>query len=95
MIKKLLLLYALVVLAAVGTADAASSTLILDGSTTVGPLAKSFATYFTRKYGQHVTVSESGSGNGAKSLIKNFCLPRNSGIIKNLSFSVNPCISAD
>ena len=73
MIKKLLLLYALVVLAAVGTADAASNTLILDGSTTVGPLAKSFATYFTRKYGLHVTVSESGSGNGAKSLINGSC----------------------
>jgi len=73
MIKKLLLIATLLVFTAVRTADAASSTITLDGSTTVGPLAKSFATYFTKKYGVRVTVSESGSGNGAKSLINNTC----------------------
>jgi len=73
MINKLLLIAALLVFAAANTADAASNTITLDGSTTVGPLAKSFATYFTKKYGVHVTVSESGSGNGAKSLINNTC----------------------
>ena len=73
MIKKLLLLFVLVIVGTVGSADAATSTIVLDGSTTVGPLAKSFANYFTRKYGVHVTVSESGSGNGAKSLINGSC----------------------
>ncbi|MCX6177932.1 MAG: phosphate ABC transporter substrate-binding protein [Chlorobiales bacterium] len=73
MIKKLLHLAALLIFTAVGTADAATNTIVLEGSTTVGPLAKSFATYFTKKYGVRVTVSESGSGNGAKSLINNTC----------------------
>ncbi|WP_076792802.1 phosphate ABC transporter substrate-binding protein [Chlorobium sp. KB01] len=73
MIKKLLLLVALLSF----TADAGSATpvktIVLDGSTTVGPVAKSFAAYFTRKYGVRVSVSESGSGNGAKSLINGSC----------------------
>jgi phosphate transport system substrate-binding protein len=51
----------------------AKNTIIIDGSTTVGPIAKSFAAYFTRKYHVQVTVSESGSGNGAKSLINSTC----------------------
>jgi phosphate transport system substrate-binding protein len=45
----------------------------LDGSTTVGPIAKSFAAYFTKKTKVSVSVSESGSGNGAKSLINKTC----------------------
>ncbi|NTW83931.1 MAG: phosphate ABC transporter substrate-binding protein [Chlorobiaceae bacterium] len=53
--------------------DAAVNAIVLDGSTTVGPIAKSFASYFTKKYGVSVTVSESGSGNGAKSLINGSC----------------------
>ena len=73
MIKKLLLLLALTVFTAPGTSEAATGTIVLDGSTTVGPLAKSFASYFTKKYGVRVTVSESGSGNGAKSLINGSC----------------------
>ena len=73
MIKKLLLLVALTVFAALGTTEAATNAIVLDGSTTVGPLAKSFASYFTKKYGVRVTVSESGSGNGAKSLINGSC----------------------
>ncbi len=73
MMKKLLLLVILLAFAVTGTADAAGKTIVLDGSTTVGPVAKSFATYFTKKYGIRVTVSESGSGNGAKSLINGSC----------------------
>ncbi|MEI8185352.1 MAG: phosphate ABC transporter substrate-binding protein [Chlorobiaceae bacterium] len=73
MIKKLLLLLALIIFVTEGSAIAATSTIVLDGSTTVGPLAKSFAAYFTKKYGVPVTVSESGSGNGAKSLINGSC----------------------
>ena len=60
-------------LLAAGDASAAGNKLVLDGSTTVGPIAKAFAAYFTRKYHVEVTVSESGSGNGAKSLINKTC----------------------
>lgn len=73
MIKKFLLLVVLLAVSLSATAGAAVGTLVLDGSTTVGPLAKTFAAYFTKKYGVRVTVSESGSGNGAKSLINGSC----------------------
>jgi phosphate transport system substrate-binding protein len=44
--------------------------IIVDGSTTVGPIAKAFAEYYMAKNpGVNITVSESGSGNGAKALI--------------------------
>lgn len=55
-----------------GTAGAASK-IVIDGSTTVGPIAKAFASYYTKTTGVQVTVSESGSGNGAKSLINKTC----------------------
>ena len=55
-------------------AAADSNTLVLDGSTTVGPIAKAFAGYYMEKNpGVNVTVNESGSGNGAKSLINSAC----------------------
>ena len=73
MLRKLLLLAALLVFIAPVITEAADGTIVIDGSTTVGPLAKSFANYFTKKYGVRVTVSESGSGNGAKSLINGSC----------------------
>lgn len=51
-----------------------SSKLVLDGSTTVGPIAKAFAEYYMAKHKDvNVTVNESGSGNGAKSLINSTC----------------------
>lgn len=56
-----------------GSAEAARNSISIDGSTTVGPIAKSFAAYFMKKYKVPVTVSESGSGNGAKSLINGTC----------------------
>jgi len=63
---------ALLGLTAVGSA--AEETLVLDGSTTVGPIAKAFAEYYmARNKGVNITVSESGSGNGAKSLINGAC----------------------
>jgi len=55
-----------------GEASAAGK-IVMDGSTTVGPIAKSFAAYFTKTTGTEVTVSESGSGNGAKSIINGTC----------------------
>ena len=48
--------------------------IVVDGSTTVGPIAKAFAEYFMTVHKDvNVTVSESGSGNGAKSLINGAC----------------------
>ncbi len=50
------------------------NTIVLDGSTTVGPIAKAFAEYYMQNHpGVTITVSESGSGNGAKSLINGTC----------------------
>lgn len=71
--KSVLMLALLALVFSAPVHAAAGDTIVLDGSTTVGPLAKSFAAYFNRKYGVKVTVSESGSGNGAKSLINKTC----------------------
>lgn len=63
----------LIALLASGQAQAEDK-LVLDGSTTVGPIAKAFAEYYmAREKGVNVTVSESGSGNGAKSLLNGTC----------------------
>ena len=52
----------------------AEENLVLDGSTTVGPIAKAFAEfYMAANPGVNVTVSESGSGNGAKALLNGSC----------------------
>jgi len=59
--------------AGAATAEDANK-LVLDGSTTVGPIAKAFAEYYMAKHKDvNVTVNESGSGNGAKSLINSTC----------------------
>lgn len=48
--------------------------IVIDGSTTVGPIAKAFAEYYMSvNKDVNITVSESGSGNGAKSLINGTC----------------------
>ncbi|MBU4199419.1 MAG: PstS family phosphate ABC transporter substrate-binding protein [Verrucomicrobia bacterium] len=48
--------------------------IVVDGSTTVGPITKAFAEYYMGKRPEvNITVSESGSGNGAKSLINAAC----------------------
>lgn len=70
--KKMLMLVAVFCFAAAGPVQAQDK-IVMDGSTTVGPIAKSFAAYFTKNKGVEVTVSESGSGNGAKSLINGAC----------------------
>ena len=52
----------------------AQDKLVMDGSTTVGPIAKAFAEYYMRQNpGVNITVSESGSGNGAKALLNGTC----------------------
>jgi phosphate transport system substrate-binding protein len=48
--------------------------VVMDGSTTVYPVAKAFAGYYMAKHPDvNVTVSGTGSGNGAKSLITGRC----------------------
>lgn len=55
-------------------AAAQKNAIVVDGSTTVGPIAKAFAEYYMRKNpGVNITVSESGSGNGAKGLVNLAC----------------------
>ncbi len=67
----------LAVMAAAGAAGAEGSgptEIVIDGSTTVGPIAKAFAEYYMKEHpGVSITISESGSGNGAKSLINGVC----------------------
>lgn len=51
----------------------AEKSIVIDGSTTVGPIAKAFADYYKEKTGVGATISESGSGNGVKSLVNGAC----------------------
>lgn len=52
----------------------AEEKIVIDGSTTVGPIAKAFAEYYMGiNKDVNITVSESGSGNGAKSLLNSTC----------------------
>lgn len=70
--KKILLSSAIT--AAIALSAAAEQKIVLDGSTTVGPIAKAFAEYFMAAHPEvNITVSESGSGNGAKALVNNTC----------------------
>ncbi len=72
--KKLCGLVLFGVLGIFGIAKADNNKIVIDGSTTVGPIAKAFAEYYMGKHPNvNITVSESGSGNGAKSLINNTC----------------------
>jgi phosphate transport system substrate-binding protein len=73
---------ALIAALVVGAMGLAATTLsardgkrvVVDGSTTVGPIAKAFAeTYMAKHPDVQISVSESGSGNGAKSLINGAC----------------------
>jgi phosphate transport system substrate-binding protein len=60
--------------AAAGIAAGEANKIVVDGSTTVGPIVKAFAEYYMAKHPEvNITVSESGSGNGAKSLINAAC----------------------
>lgn len=66
MVKSMVAAGALMGLAGQVLADS----IVLDGSTTVGPISKAFAEYYMqRNPGVNVTVGESGSGNGARSLV--------------------------
>ncbi len=61
------------VAATVGVSSAENK-IVIDGSTTVGPIAKAFAEYYMAAHPDvNITVSESGSGNGAKGLVNSTC----------------------
>lgn len=52
----------------------ADTTIVCEGSSTVGPLAKAFAEYYMKNNPNvNITVSESGSGNGAKAIVNGTC----------------------
>ncbi len=64
----------MICLALAAPAVAADAKIVIDGSTTVGPIAKALAEYYMAENpGVNLSVSESGSGNGAKSLINGAC----------------------
>ncbi|QBG47236.1 PstS family phosphate ABC transporter substrate-binding protein [Verrucomicrobia bacterium S94] len=69
--KKIL---AMTAAAAVAASAGASDKIVIDGSTTVGPIAKAFAEYYMAANPDvNITVSESGSGNGAKAMMNANC----------------------
>ncbi len=60
--------------ALITAASANAAKIVCEGSSTVGPLAKAFAEYYMSKNQDvSVTVSESGSGNGAKAIVNGTC----------------------
>lgn len=77
----------------------AADKIVMDGSTTVGPIAKAFAEFYMRENpGVNISVSESGSGNGAKSMLNGNCDIANlSRDLKDtekeamVSKGINPC----
>jgi len=73
--KKIMAATTAAMLMGIGAATAGDANKIaVDGSTTVGPIAKAFAEYYMGKYPEvNITVSESGSGNGAKGIINGTC----------------------
>jgi phosphate transport system substrate-binding protein len=73
-IKKAVLSVA--VITAIALTASAEQKIVIDGSTTVGPIAKAFAEYFMVAHPDvNITVSESGSGNGTKALVNNTGVP--------------------
>jgi phosphate transport system substrate-binding protein len=71
---KIFYTFLIIALAAGFLGAAEASKITVDGSTTVGPIAKAFAEFYMKQHpGVNITVSESGSGNGAKSLINGSC----------------------
>lgn len=57
-----------------GVSVNAGEKIVVEGSSTVGPIAKAFAEYLMSKdKSLNITVNESGSGNGAQALIDGQC----------------------
>ncbi len=69
--KTIILISLIFIIAAFGKSG---KKIVIDGSTTVGPIVKAFAEFYMQQNRDiNITVSESGSGNGAKSLINSVC----------------------
>ena len=72
--SKIAKITAVAALALCGAAAFAETKIVIDGSTTVGPISKAFADFYKENHsGVNITISESGSGNGVKSLMNNAC----------------------
>lgn len=72
--SKMAKITAVAALALCGAAASAETKIVIDGSTTVGPISKAFADFYKENHsGVNITISESGSGNGVKSLMNNAC----------------------
>ena len=72
--SKIAKITAVAALALCGAAASAETKIVIDGSTTVGPISKAFADFYKENHsGVNITISESGSGNGVKSLMNNVC----------------------
>lgn len=66
--------FTLIALACALSGAYAEEKIVIDGSTTVGPIAKAFADFYKETNPDvNITISESGSGNGVKSLINGAC----------------------
>lgn len=72
--SKIAKMAAVAAIALCGAAASAETKIVIDGSTTVGPISKAFADFYKENHaGVNITISESGSGNGVKSLMNNAC----------------------
>ncbi|MDY6069520.1 MAG: phosphate ABC transporter substrate-binding protein [Opitutales bacterium] len=73
--KKILQVFAVSLTALISAQSyAENNSISVDGSTTVGPIAKAFAEYYRENNPSvNITISESGSGNGVKSLMNGSC----------------------
>ena len=73
-ISNILKTSAVAALALCGAAAWAETKIVIDGSTTVGPISKAFADFYKEGHPNvNITISESGSGNGVKSLMNKAC----------------------
>lgn len=72
--SKMAKITAIAAIALCGAAAFAETKIVIDGSTTVGPISKAFADFYKENHSDvNITISESGSGNGVKSLMNNAC----------------------
>jgi len=72
--SKLLKVSTIFGLALASVAAYAEKKIVIDGSTTVGPIAKAFSDFYKEGHSDvNISISESGSGNGAKSLMNGAC----------------------
>lgn len=87
-ISNILKTTAVAALALCGAAAWAETKIVIDGSTTVGPISKAFADFYKEGHPNvNITISESGSGNGVKSLMNKACdIANMSRFMKNAEF---------